>query len=510
MARPKNSSRFYCTAILILVVAIAVFFRFAWLSNIPPGLFFDEAVNGNDALKALESSHFRIFYPDNNGREGLFINLIALSFKCFGPSVAALRMVSAVIGVLTVLALFLLANRLFGWQVAVISVYLLAVSFWHVNFSRIGFGAITAPLILILAVYYLYGGLQTGRWRDFIASGIFCGLGFHTYFPSRAAPMILFAVLGAYWYRVRRDQIGGQADLFLPLGKRFAVLAASASLVALPLFVSIATTPSLPGLSRLAQVSVFSQHVSHGRPWQTLASQLVDSLGLLVWAGDSEWRHNYSGSPLLLWPVALVFLIGFFHTCAEIRTFRKAPAVTATVPILMLTWFLTMLLPVALSNDGKHALRALNLAPVAFILAGKGAWLLFGWLAGLSGKLGLSQQIGTRVSSTLLAVALLLIGHVEYDKYFHRWAQKPEVAAAFLTHLVEMGENINDLPRSVPIYVVVEAFGVPVDNIPMPAQTVMFITGTATTANQKAKNVFYVVPGDPSNIPPHATVLHIR
>lgn len=507
--RHKNSGRFYCTAVLILVVALAVFFRFAWLSNIPPGLFFDEAVNGNDALKALDSSHFRVFYPDNNGREGLFINLVALFFKCFGPSVTTLRMVSAVIGVLTVLALYLLANRLFSWQVAVMSAYLLAVSFWHVNFSRIGFGAITAPLFLILAVYYLYSGLQTNRWRDFIASGTFWGLGFHTYLPSRAAPVILCAVLVAYWYRVRRDQIEGQADLFIPLGKRFVAVTASAALVALPLFVSIATTPS-SGLSRSAQVSVFSSHVSHGRPWQTLAAHLFDSLGLLVWSGDSEWRHNYSGSPLLLWPVAVVFLIGFFHTCAEIRTCRKAPAVTATVPILLLTWSLTMLLPVALSNDGKHALRALNLAPVAFILAGKGAWLLFRWLAGLLGKLGLPQQIRTRVSCTLLVVALLLIGHAEYDKYFHRWAQKPEVAAAFLTHLVKMGENINDLPRNIPVYVVVEAFGVPVDNIPMPAQTVMFITDTATTAKQKAKNVFYVVPGDLSNIPPHARVLHIR
>ena len=71
----------------MLILAVAVFFRFWQLDQIPPGLYPDVAINGINATDALKNHDFKIFYPDNNGREGLFINLIALSFWLFGASI---------------------------------------------------------------------------------------------------------------------------------------------------------------------------------------------------------------------------------------------------------------------------------------------------------------------------------------------------------------------------------------------------------------------------------------
>ena len=42
-----------------------------------------------------------------------------------------------------------------------------------------------------------------------------------------------------------------------------------------------------------------------------------------------------------------------------------------------------------------------------------------------------------------------------------------------------------------------EGDGVRVNGIPMPAQPVMFITNTFTSAKQQTKNVFYLLPGQP-------------
>ena len=70
-------------------------------------------MNGNNALEALETGDFKIFYPENNGREGLFINIQALSLKVFGAEPWALRIVSAIFGFLTVLGLYFLARILF-------------------------------------------------------------------------------------------------------------------------------------------------------------------------------------------------------------------------------------------------------------------------------------------------------------------------------------------------------------------------------------------------------------
>ena len=79
--------------LLLVILLIASFFRLWQLDTIPPGLYPDEAINGNEAL----SNPWKVFYPENNGREGLFINLISLSFSIFGISIWSLRIVPAVI-----------------------------------------------------------------------------------------------------------------------------------------------------------------------------------------------------------------------------------------------------------------------------------------------------------------------------------------------------------------------------------------------------------------------------
>ncbi len=151
---------------LLLILLLAAVFRLWRLDSIPSGLYPDVAINGNDALDSLETGNFKVFYPENNGREGLFIWLIALSFSIFGPSIWAIKIVAAVFGILTVLGLYLLTKELFRTEnskqkivnseiIALLSAFFLAVSFWHVNFSRIGFRAILVPFILVFGFYFL-------------------------------------------------------------------------------------------------------------------------------------------------------------------------------------------------------------------------------------------------------------------------------------------------------------------------------------------------------------------
>ena len=65
---------------LILILILAGFFRFWKLDIIPPGLYPDEAINAmQGALEPL-----RIFYQENNGREGLLIAFLKLSIDFSG------------------------------------------------------------------------------------------------------------------------------------------------------------------------------------------------------------------------------------------------------------------------------------------------------------------------------------------------------------------------------------------------------------------------------------------
>src|SRR3989338_6337276 len=45
----------------------------------PPGLYPDEAMDGNNALSALHTGDFKVFYPPNNGVEGLYANIEAMT-----------------------------------------------------------------------------------------------------------------------------------------------------------------------------------------------------------------------------------------------------------------------------------------------------------------------------------------------------------------------------------------------------------------------------------------------
>jgi hypothetical protein len=75
-------------------------------------------MNGNNALEALETHTFKTFYPENNGREGLFINIQAIFLKFLIPLAGQtepwmLRLPSAIFGILTVLGVYLLTKEIF-------------------------------------------------------------------------------------------------------------------------------------------------------------------------------------------------------------------------------------------------------------------------------------------------------------------------------------------------------------------------------------------------------------
>src|SRR3989338_1221912 len=166
--------------LLLLILIIAGFLRLYHITTVPPGLYPDEAMNGNNALQAIQTGNYKVFYPENNGREGLFINIQALFLKFFGvnsPSQISsgetwegkpwvLRLPSAIFGILTVLGTYFLGKELFSVRVGLFSAFLLATSFWHINFSHIGFRAIMAPFFLVWAIYFLLLALRKLKERS--------------------------------------------------------------------------------------------------------------------------------------------------------------------------------------------------------------------------------------------------------------------------------------------------------------------------------------------------------
>ena len=125
-------------------------------------------MDGNNAAEAAADRPLQVFYTEDNGREGLYVNIIAVMLQFFhAPHEPwVVRLPAAVAGVLTVLGLYLLVAELFGDGPGLLAAFLLPPSFWHINFSRIGFRAILAPLAAHLGVLAAHQSVPRGVARE--------------------------------------------------------------------------------------------------------------------------------------------------------------------------------------------------------------------------------------------------------------------------------------------------------------------------------------------------------
>lgn len=485
--------------VLFLILLTAFVFRFQHIQSTPPGLYPDEAMNGNDAIQALETGNYKLFYPDNNGREGLFINIQAQALKIFGPPYQPwmLRAVSAVFGLLTVLALYLLTRRLYNWQIASIAGFYLAISLWHVNFSRIGFRAIMAPMLATFAFYFLWKGIEKAKVWPFAVSGIFLGLGFHTYIGFRIIPIVAIILLASYWIKIKKDYSHEKyAHLRNDLIRGFAALLVFSILASAPILYYFWLHPE-DFIGRAGQVVV----TNAGEPLKELADSTIKTLGMFNFMGDWNWRHNLAGRPQLYWPIGILFLIGILRTFRKLFKDKKQHGHYKTLDVFLLSWFFLALLPSILSSEGlPHALRSIGAIPPTMIFAALATWWVFERLGAVYRIRDIHPESQKQkyfeskaVAGIVMIIFLIAMALAEYYAYFRIWARNPNTAGAFSQNYSQIGEQINKLPIETKKYVVVKAGGVLVNGIPMPAQTVMFITDTATTEKQKQKNVFYVL-----------------
>ncbi len=496
--------------VLVLIMAIAIGFRFARLEVTPPGLYPDEAIEGSEAMQSAATGQFLLFYPNNNGREGLWVWLSAISIHFLGNTAYALRVIAAIAGTLTVLGVYLLAKRMFdSWELAAMAAFFTATGFWFVNFSRIGFRAIFTPMLAVWMLYELYKGFETHRLWHWIVSGALLGLGFYTYIAWRVMPVVIVLTVGAYWIALRN--VFGHGKFAYSRAQMlggFAALVGVSILVFLPLAVNFALNPSYL-VERTAQVSVLSS----ANPWSDLIGNIGKTLGMFFSTGDHNWRHNISGAPILYWPVAALFAVGFLHTLWRFVHNWRHRGHPGVPQVLLLSWFAVGLVPEVFSNEGiPHALRALIVAPAVYTIAAIGLFWLYQWMRkwyaardshlvcmpwfNHAGEHGRRLCIGEGALIVGLATVslLLAIGIVDAHRYFIDWGMNPNVASAFNQSSVAIADRINALPPATVKYVVVDAQGVLVNGIPMPAQTVMYLTDTFTAAGQAAKHVQYLTP----------------
>jgi 4-amino-4-deoxy-L-arabinose transferase-like glycosyltransferase len=369
--------------LLIGVTAIAFVLRFAALQEIPAGLWFDTAENGNQALRILRDPTYRpVFIAEATQLPALFIYFDAASIRAFGAEAFAVRIPAALLGTATIPVIWWLGRQLGGPVLGLLAAFALATSRWHIDFSRLAISSIVTPLALALALAAALAALRAeGRLARIglaIVAGAAISLGLWSY-PSSV--LIVPALAGAVaWWVARgwrqhqwRGRVGTAAIVL--------VVAAVACVVMLgPLMKEAIQEPNTV-LQRSQAVAI-----SGDDPASQVFQSTLQHVMMFTARGDRNGRHNTPGRPELGW------FAPFFLAGVGAALWRFGTGISLAVPgalLLLLTGILTvpfeapqshraimavvpaallMALPIALAWP-RHRRLAMGLI-VAFVVAG--------------------------------------------------------------------------------------------------------------------------------------------
>jgi 4-amino-4-deoxy-L-arabinose transferase-like glycosyltransferase len=186
--------------LLILIIVLAVFLRFYNLASYP-ALNADEASNGYDAYSLIQTGmdqHGRVwpitFQSFNDYKPGLYIYIILPFVKLMGLTAWSVRIPGALLGVLSVLILYFLVRKLFGnHKLAILSSLFLAISPWHLQFSRGGWEVNAATFFILLGILYFLKFLEKPKYLTL--SLLFFALSLYAYHAARIISPLLGIIL---------------------------------------------------------------------------------------------------------------------------------------------------------------------------------------------------------------------------------------------------------------------------------------------------------------------------
>ena len=270
-------------AILLALTVLAAVPRLVALADIPPGLHGDEAWTGIDARRVLDEGWIGPYVVSALGQPTGPLYFAAPVIAIFGDTVFAVRLSMALLAIVTIPVAYLTVRVMSGRTLATFAAILLALSLWHLHYSRIGFMVISWPLMELVTLLFLFLGVKTGRWAFFGLAGLALGAGIYTYnaYPVFALPFGLVVVWLAWRNR-------GQ-DL-VRFATRVALMLGLALLAALPMILYAADSNN--------------SYLSHHRGLSILETDdwesggLLDRADILVDAtGDFLSAAFWSGAP---------------------------------------------------------------------------------------------------------------------------------------------------------------------------------------------------------------------
>lgn len=376
--------------LLILILALAIILRFYKLGEVPPHLNWDEVSNGYNAYSILKTGHdeYGNFIPPtfkSFGDYNLALSVYTLtpSIAIFGPNQFAVRLPSALFGIIAVFLTYFVVLKIFQNRfIAIFSSLFLTISPWHLQFSRYDHEA-NFMQTFILAAVTVYFYFKEKVWGLGLTAA-FLGLALNTYHGAKIiVPEILLLLIIFDFKNLLKK---GKA---LPLP--FLIL----FIFSLPIILNFQNS-----LIRGQSVGIFNKE----NPIQTFISGYLSHFNpnFLFTAGDPNGRHAPIGlGELYVFeiPIIIVGLLALISSKSNPQKF-------------LLFWLLLAPIPAALSMPTPHALRAITFLPLWQVISAVGLYKIV--------SAGINFPLKIAIIGAIIAVGLYnftLYLHIYYSHY---------------------------------------------------------------------------------------------
>ena len=183
------------------MTAAAAALRVTNLSTIPLPFEQDEAALAHESVHVLEGQITNMFISGLQGHATMQFFAEALYLKVFGINVFAIRLITAVVGVITIPVFYMLLRQMFGRMLALLGTAFLTGYALHVHYSRVGMENIADPFIMVAALYFAWRASREGKTVDFVLTGLVLGLGLYLSPAARVIPIIVAALFGYTFLR---------------------------------------------------------------------------------------------------------------------------------------------------------------------------------------------------------------------------------------------------------------------------------------------------------------------
>lgn len=409
-------ARLWIALVILLAAACTRLWAFG---DVPPGLQHDEIFKAEEGRLLAEYGDFRLFYPSNQGHEGLYVWLLAGSYRLFGASTMMIKFPAFACGLLAVALLYRMLSELYGTLVGGIAAGLAAVSFWAIFTSRVGLRAVTLPVAVLLVVWGMHRIMrptrQGGRrWALAAATGLALGLAIYTYTSA-------FALYIAYGIFLAGLAVADRVALRRRLPELALVTVLGATL-ALPMVTIRLTNPQ--GLNRAQTIT---------RPWESFKQgdpgELIDNArglaGMLAFTGDPEWRYNVAGRPLFVLPVGLLGYLGLGLAAGRIR---RQPA-----NLLLVVLALVGLIPSLVTVSAPSFLRSVVAMPGVMAFVALGAVRVGQWVG---------RKRTPRWTVALGVAVVGLTAAADLPAYFETWARSDAVQVIYRDDLARLAATL--------------------------------------------------------------------